>query len=83
MATEVVEEVEEAVLELLHPDTREPNILTFQMETGRGARCTSSGARELTFVVSQHLVLGRMSLLQNQTNETGTSSVDQQEKIVK
>ena len=83
MATEVVEEVEEAVLELLHPDTREPNILTFQMETGRGARCTSSGARELTFAVSQHLVLGRMSLLLNQTNETGTSSVDHQEKIAK
>ena len=57
------------------PGSLGPNILTFQLETGRGARCISNGAKELTSVANQPHVHGRMFTPQSQpTNETGTSS---------
>ena len=57
------------------PGSLGPSILTFQLETGRGARCTSNGAKELTSVANQPHVHGRMFTPQSQpTNETGTSS---------
>ena len=68
-AIEVVVE-EEA---LLSQDTVVQNILTFRLETGRGAVCTSNGVRVLFSVVNPPPAHGKMSSRPGHPNETGTS----------
>ena len=53
---------------------RERNIRIYQPGTGPGALCTSNGGVELSSVVNQPLVHGRMSMPPSLQNETGTSS---------
>ena len=55
-------------------DTKVPNIQTFQLEPGQGARCIISGGKVLSSVQSHLHVLGRMCSVQSQANEKPTNS---------
>ena len=72
----IAEDEEPVKLRLLHkhkevPDIEVPNILTFPKASGRGARCTISGAGVLSFVANPPPARGRT--YSHQSHETGTS----------
>ena len=66
-------EVEEPLDHQTNPDSRGPSTLTFQMVTGRGARCISNGGGSLFSAVNPPPAHGRISTPQSPTNEPGTS----------
>ena len=55
------------------PDTRERPIRISRLVHGTGAPCTSNSGRARTFVLSPQPAHGKMYLLQDHRNETGTS----------
>ena len=56
------------------PNIKVQNTLIFQMETGQGVACTSSGDAGLSSVQNLPHALGRTSFLQSQPNEGQASS---------
>ena len=60
------------------PSIKEPNTLTFRLETGRGALCILNGVEVLFSVQSPLPAPGRMSTPPNLKNEMLTSSVYKQ-----
>ena len=63
-------------LNLLHNQghIKDPNILTFQLEPGQGARCIIAGGRRHFSVRNHRPVRGKTSSFQKLPNETVTSS---------
>ena len=53
--------------------TRVQNIQIFPKESGKGAKCIIDGVVELSSVVSQQRVPGRIYSHKNKINETGAS----------